>query len=305
MSRVNNFLPEMRRGVIFHSAAIVVLVAASAWGVWQASRATTGVVFVAALLPALISAALVPMLLYRVYALRRASYVLEREGVRLRWGLRFEDIPMNAVLWMHKGEEHTPALPLPWPYWPGAVLGVRHSTGAGAVEYLASDASRLVLIGTTKGIFAISPSDRDEFLLSYRRLAELGSLFPLQARSVFPSFLLARVWRTIPARVLLLVGFLCNLLMLGWVGVIAPGRTQVVLGFIAGAEAVPAVRLLLLPIVSSFFFLVDFFLGLFFFRREEPSPGTPGQVYAYLLWGSGALTSTLMLIAIFFILQNS
>jgi hypothetical protein len=57
------------------------------------------------------------------------------------------------------------------------------------------------------------------------------------------------------------------------------------------------VRLLLLPVINTFFVLVDLFLGFFFFRRKESLP------YSYLLWGMGALTPVLFLMAAFFILQ--
>ncbi len=218
------------------------------------------------------------------------------------------------MLWIRKSEEQSPALPLPWLRWPGGVLGLRRLQGGGAVEYLAASASRLLLIGTPDVIFAISPADRDEFLQAYRQFSELGSLSPLPERSVYPGFLLVRVWQARPARLLLLGGLVFNLLMLTWVSLIAPGRAQVVLGFIAGAEAVPAVRLLLLPILSVFFFLIDFLWGWFSSaeRKRRPeqicqpgSPGaSPGQTLAYILWGSGALVSVIFLFAVFFILQN-
>ena len=77
----------------------------------------------------------------------------------------------------------------------------------------------------------------------------------------------------------------------------------------------PAIRLLLLPVISSFFFLVDFFLGLFLFRRTEsqttahPLTGAiwliPGRTIAYLLWCSAAVSSVLFLLAVVFILQAS
>jgi hypothetical protein len=76
---------------------------------------------------------------------------------------------------------------------------------------------------------------------------------------------------------------------------------------------VPAIRLLLLPVISSFFFISDFFLGLFLFRRTEsqatshPVTGTiwmiPGRTLAYLLWSSAAVSSALFLLAVTLILQ--
>jgi hypothetical protein len=58
-----------------------------------------------------------------------------------------------------------------------------------------------------------------------------------------------------------------------WVSVIIPGRAQVSLGGRPGfpGDAVPAVRLLLLPVINTGIFLVNFFVGLYFFRRLRSS----------------------------------
>jgi hypothetical protein len=150
-------------------------------------------------------------------------------------------------------------------------------------------------------------------LTAYQRLTELGSLSPLTARSVYPSFLLARLWRTPSARALLLGGLALNLLLLAWVILVAPGRGEVMLGFQRGGEAVPGIRLLLLPVLSSFFFLIDFFVGLFLYRRSlypkassgaSYLPPAPYSVLAYLLWGSGALTPLLFILAVAFIFMS-
>ncbi len=104
-----------------------------------------------------------------------------------------------------------------------------------------------------------------------------------------------------------------NLVTLSIVILVAPSRGQVTLGFGAGREPVPAIRLLLLPVISSFFFLINFFLGLFLFRRTEsqttdhPLTGAiwliPGRTIAYILWSSAAVTSALFLLAVVLNLQ--
>lgn len=72
------------------------------------------------------------------------------------------------------------------------------------------------------------------------------------------------------------------------------------LGFRPGfiGDAVPSVRLLL-PVLNTGFFMVDFFAGLFFFRKPE------SQALAYLLWSGAALTALVFLGAVLFILNAS
>jgi len=197
-------------------------------------------------------------------------------------------------------------------YWPGSVLGTRRGADGKKVEYLAASIRRLIVISLPDRSLAISPDDPAAFLQSLQRYMEMGSLTPLPARSVYPSFFMARVWRAQPARYLLLAGLLLNLILLTWVLLIIPARTEVTLGFGPGREPEPAVQLLLLPIISGFFYLLDAFLGLYLFRRAEgqaANPQTsisvgyfPGLILAYLLWGSGALVAGLILAGLFFIL---
>jgi hypothetical protein len=309
------FLPPRTAGFIFHGAAILLLLGVSAWGVWQAAAADVGPVFLLYLAPALVSAGLVPLLAYRAYALRNARYIMQRDGVLLTWGLRAEDIPMDAIDWMLPSSGLGFRLALPWLYWPGSVIGTRNAPDGRRIEFLASRTRQLILIATPDRIFAISPDDPQAFMRTFQGFMEMGSLSPLPARSVYPGFLLARVFQTPSARYLLLAGLLLNLITLIIVILAVPSGEQITLGFGVGREPVPAVRLLLLPVISGVFFLVDFFLGLFLFRRTEsqvtstPLIGNmwmiPGRTIAFLLWSSGTVASCLFLLAVVFILQAS
>ncbi len=321
MSEQFAFTPPRRIGLAFHLAAIALLIALATVGVWQASRASLGVAFFAALLPFLLALVVVPLLVYRAYALWRASYTLQRDSVLLHWGLRLEQLPMHKVLWVHRASDLGQPLPFPLLRWPGAILGMRHLPGEKKIEYLASRSSQLVLIATQEQLYAISPENPDSFLYVYQRFTELGSLTRLPARSVYPAFLLQRVWNSRPARTLLLASLALSLALLTWVGLATSLRNQVVLGFGPDNPPVPAVRLLLLPVVNALFVLANLFLGLFFFRRGEarsadnmtevegPAPTTNplkpggGKILAYLLWGGGVLTPFLFLAAVYFILR--
>ncbi len=276
-------------------------------GLYRASQASIAPVFVLWLLPALLAVGLVPILAYQLYCLRSAAYILERDGMRLRWGLRSEQIPMSAVLWVNRWSELVKPLPLPVARFPGAVVGVRQlqgdarSAGPKLIEYMASEIGDLVLIGTQERIFAISPSDANSFIFDYQRLTELGSLTPLAGRSVYPSFLLGRVWRNRRARILLLTSLGLSLLLLAYVVSSIPSHPQVHLGFYPDGtpgDLAPGVQLLLLPVLNGLIVLADLILGLFFYRREET------QSYSYLLWGNGAIVPLLFLFGAFFILQS-
>ena len=296
------FQPVRRVGTIFQFFFLALFIVAGVAGFWLAFQVSIGPAFLLSLLPVLAAFAIVPVLAYRFYALQRATYTLEREGIRLRWGLRLEEIPIASVLWVNQASELSAPLPSPRLYWPGGVLGRRHLPGVGEIEFMAASMKGLVVIATPGKYYALSPEAPESFVLAYHRCIEMGSLFPLAARSMYPTFLIGRVWQSRAARRLLIGGGLLSLALLVWVSLVIPSRSQVIFGFrpdgLSG-DAVPAARLLLLPILNTFFFLSDLFLGLFYFRHEESQP------LAYLLWGAGGLTALLFLISVWFILQVS
>ncbi|HEX9029286.1 MAG TPA: PH domain-containing protein [Anaerolineales bacterium] len=308
MSESFVFKPEQRPGLVFHLIMAVAIAALGGWGFLAASRADIGPAFLLYLLPVLLAVGALPLLVYRAYSLWKASYTLEPDGLHLQWGLRAVDIPMDSVIWARPADALDQPLPLPWQRWPGSILGDRSQAGLGEVEFLASSARKLVLISTPQRAFAISPDDPQAFINAYHRVAELGSLSPFPARSVHATFLLARVWASRSARFLLLTEASLSLLLLAWVILAVPSRSQLALGFNASGgprDWVAPVRLVLLPVLNSAIFLLDFLLGLYFFRRGQMKSDGPDSVLvlAYLVWGSGALTALLFLLAVFFILR--
>ena len=265
--------PDRRLGVIFHFCAISFLIIVSGWGIWNAARSSLGPVFLLYLTPSLASFFLVPLLAYRWYCLMGAYYQLDRDGMRLRWGLRIEDIPMEAVTWISLSSALKRRLPLPWLRWPGAVVGVRHTADGERVEFLSSRSSQMVVIATRTQLFSISPAEPQVFMQAFQHLMELGSLSPVTAQSMYPAFLLSRIWRVRSARFSILAGIFFNIALLIWVSLVIPTRSTILLGFATSGEPVPSVRLLLIPLISGFFFLIDLLLGLFFFRRDlDPAP---------------------------------
>lgn len=270
------FHPERRIGLVFNLIGACILLVVAAWGIWQAFQAQVGFDFILYTLVALITLLLFPYMVYRFMALRAARYIIERDGIHLSWGLRSEEVPMDEVLWIRQSNELADPPLIPFFSLPGTIIGARHNRDIGIIEYFAASKSNLIFIATEGKAYAVSPAKADEFLLTFKRLMELGSLSPIEPRSVYPTFLIARVWAEPYARSLILGGFILNILLFVWVSLQAPTYDQIQLGFATSGEPVPSIRLLLLPMISTFLFALDGFIGLFFFRREiitdESSP---------------------------------
>jgi len=270
------------------------------FGLWRASLAESGPTFLVYLLGALLAIAFVPVLIYRMYALQRARYTVARDGISLYWGLRREDIPINHVNWVGSVDQNGMVLRKPFLRIPGAVLGTQAQADGTPVEFLAGSDTNLVMIVTTKRTFAISPADPNEFLQTYRKLSEYGSLTPIQSISDYPSFLLSRSWADRPARILLISSAVLVLALIIWVSLSISSHPQISLRVSANneaAELIPGIRLFMLPVLNTFFFITDLLLGLFFYRREDT------KSLAYLMWAASVLTSILFCGAVYFILQ--
>jgi hypothetical protein len=318
------FTPELRVGLVFHVVVLAILLTVVGAGFLLATRAIVSLFFLVFLIPALIALVLIPIFLFRGYSLYRAQYILERDGLRLRWGLREEVIPMNAVRWVYPAHDWEYKLPRPRVYWPGAILGSRQIPDGVLVEYLAGDVHNLMLVATQGRIYAISPSNPQAFLSSFQSLAELGSLTPLSPRSAYAASLLNRVWDAKAARYLLLAGGIIAMLLLILVGAALPFRNTVSLGFqpdLTRRELVPSVQLILLPVLNFSIYMADLLAGMFFFRQgeqkvsgaqtnaeQESNRGASGMVnigtqLAYLLWVSAVVIGLMFLTAFYFIVR--
>ncbi len=286
--------------MIAHGIALIGSGILGALGLWRASLSETSLAFLAFILITFVAIGLAAHFLYRMIALQQARYILARDGISIYWGLRREEIPINLVNWVGSAEQNRIKLTKPYVRMPGGVLGVQTQEDGKAVEFLASRDNNLVMIVTPQRIYAISPADDDEFLQTYRRLSEFGSLAPITSISDFPTTLLARSWADRPARILIIISVILALALILWVSLSITNHPLTALRLNPDGtpvELVPGIRLLLLPVINTFFFIADMLLAFFFYRREDT------KSLSYLMWASSALTSILFSGAVFFIQQ--
>jgi hypothetical protein len=254
--------------------------------------------FVLYLLTALLAFVPIPFFGYRAYALLRADYYIDRDSLAMLWGLRIEDIPLTDIEWVRPASDLTHPLLLPRFRLPGAVLGTRRHPDLGLVEFIASNSRNLILIATSKRVFAISPQNAAGLVQTFARATEMGSLMPTEAKSVYPSFLITQAWENPLARFLWMGGILLNLGLIAWVGTLIPSLSQIPLGFNPFGlpnEAGPSTQLILLPLISTLLFIVGITAGLYFYRWERQRP------LAFVLWISSTLCALLFLIAVLFL----
>lgn len=298
---IGHFPPPKRFGLFVHGLIIVVLAAIASIGLVFLSRAEVGPEFLFSVLTALLAFIPIPLLGYRAYSLWRADYHLDRDSLALSWGLRVEDVPLTDIEWIRPAADLTNPLSLPSFAIPGALLGLRRHPDLGTVEFLASDARKLLLIATAKRIFAISPDNPSALAQTFARATELGSLTPTEAKSVYPSFVVTQAWEHGLVRYLWLSGLFLNIGLFVWASLVIPSTPQVAFGlqFARGAfEPVPSTQLILLPVASLVLFIVGWLAGLYLYRWDKE------RVLAFIVWISSTLTALLFLIAMMFIVTT-
>ena len=297
----DHYPPPKQLGLLVHFMFILAMGGLAAWGIWNLTFTRVGPNFVIFLLDTLLALVPLPLFIYRAYALSRAEYILDRDSLEIRWGLRDEDIPLTDIEWLRPASDLTTRLRLPWLPIPGAVLGMRRHPDLGVVEFLAASSRNLLLVGTSKRVYAISPDNAARFAQTFARTIEMGSLTPAEAKSVYPSFLFSRAWENPLTRFLWLAGLFLNIGLAIWVMMTIPSLSQISLGFAPSGAALtpsPASQLILLPIVSALLFLMGLFTGLYFYRWQTH------QVLAVVIWASGTLTSLLFLLGVLFIIST-
>jgi hypothetical protein len=298
---MNEFPPPRQRGLLIHIIAILVLSAISLTLFWLVFNTSVGFLFSIYILGALVTFIPAPILAYRAYALTRGNYFLDRNNLRLIWGLRIEDIPLADVEWVRPLNALTVPITLPRLWLPGGLMGITRHPDIGRIEFLASERETLLIVATARRVFAISPADPSAFMAAFQRAIEMGSLTRAEAHSQYPSFVVAVAWENLLVRYMWLAGVLLNVGLLVWVTLIAPGIPRISLGFtpaVTPQTPVPGVQLVLLPLLSGLSFIMGWLVGLFFYRRPEQ------RILALAIWASSATSSLGFLLAVFFILNT-
>jgi len=294
------FYPPKQVGTVVQLILVLIFSLGGGWGIWGISKVQVALQLLPYLALILLFLVTVPFLIYRLYALNRSEYSLERGGIRLQWGWRSETIPMEQVNWVHLIDDLETPPQLPLIYWPGAVIGRRRFQRGPEVEYLASNQKGLVIISAGEGYYAISPELGEDFINTYHQLTEMGTLSPLPEQSVQPSLILAEVYEKRPIMVILLAGAFLNITLLIWILLVIPENQVISMGFRPGGfprEALGSVRLILFPIINTTAYLANLLVGLFLFRNPE------NRGIAYILWGGSLLIAILFHIAMLFILN--
>ena len=229
---------------------------------------------------------------YQVFLVLTTRFQLTRSALELQWGFRREVLPLEQVEWAHPVLDFDSPMPLPGFVLPFQYYGIRRIRGLGTVEFAATDRRNMVLIRAGDRHFVISPEDAYAFASEFEKLSALGPQEVVAPLSQTGRNLIGEILQDGMARKLFTAGIV-GLLTLTAVS-IALSATRPTITWIT-LELVPSNRLLLLLLVGGLDWLLNTFLGGYFYLR-----GLLEKRWIFLIWSWSAFMSlTLSAAAVF------
>jgi len=235
---------------------------------------------------------------YRVFLVLTTRYLLTRSNLDLRWGFQREIIPLDRIEWAHPVSDFDSPLPLPGFLLPFQYYDTRRIRGLGEVEFAATDRQNMVLIQAGDRHFVISPLAAHAFAEEFACLSNLGAAEPTEPVSQNARSLLREIFQDGMAKKLFIAGVIGLVVLV--IVIVTLSATRLTVTWIT-LELVPSNRLLLLLLVGALDWLVNTFLGGYFFLR-----GLLEKRWIFLIWSWSVLMSlTLALAAVFMSLGSA
>ncbi len=247
-------------------------------------------------LAVLLMAALI-ILSFRVFLVLTTRYLLKKSSLELHWGFQREVIPLDRVEWAHPVADFDSPMPLPGFLLPFHHYGTRNIRGLGAVEFAATDRHNMVLIRADERHFVISPADAHAFAREAESLSGLGAAEAVEPVSQNARSLLGEILQDGMARKLFIAGLIGTLVLAGVT--IALSATRQSVTWIT-LEQVPSNRLLLLLLVGALDWLLNTFLGGYFYLRRLLE-----KRWVFLFWSWSVVVSLILAVAAVFMSLGS
>lgn len=279
------YSPSRGKGILFFTAVCGILIVLEIFLIQTFGGTTIGLQFFLLLIAILIIGIPLIFLLYRFYSLIFSVYRLERDGLHIQWGPRSEVIPLNAIEWIRTPAEMTEDVPWSVLPMPGGYLGTVSVGEHRTFEFLASDMSKMLFLGTPRYIYVISPQNPSGFLTGFERILQMGSLENETWVTSRPAGWLLDAWADKPGRISEILSFfflICLYIRVGLrfqINTLLPGAFN---SMGLPAEGSSGTNALILPISATAVWILGTVLGLWVFQHWKK------QNIAELIWGASA-----------------
>ncbi|HAF61707.1 MAG TPA: hypothetical protein DCK95_05225 [Anaerolineaceae bacterium] len=234
---------------------------------------------------------LIPFLLLVMQMVRilRSKYRIDREGLTIQWGYQKMVIPIQEIEWIRPVDQMGYSIPLPTAAKLGIFTGKTYSPELGDILFFATQQQDAFLIGTTQEVIFLSPSDADAFQKGLQESVYLGSITPLERKSISVDSPFITIRTNLHLYLPIAFSFLLNLGLFVLVGFLANNRETIQVGTVLFESTS---NLVVIPILALLLNILDGILIPFLYKNESLRP------YAFLTSYSGLITTLLLSIAI-------
>ena len=269
---VFNYAPSRGKGILFLFPICALMIAGEIFLLRYFDVTQVGLQFFLLLFAMVLIAIPLFFLLYRLFSLIFSYYRLERDGLHIQWGLRKEVIPLNAIEWIRRPQEMTEDVPWSVLPMPGAYLGTVTVDEHLTFEFLASEMSKMLFLGTSRYIYVISPRDTESFLNGFERILQMGALTNVRWTTSRPGNWILEAWRNKPGRRSTLLSLVLLIILYIWVGTHFQVGSTISLSFSPEGkplEQLSSVNMLVIPMAATIVWITGSILGLLLFQRKE------------------------------------
>ena len=210
---------------------------------------------------------------YRVWALERLAYSVNRDGVYIRWGGATFVLPMRYIEDVFHGlPQGEGPVPSRW-MWPAIFTWFGEHGGKRWYIFASAPWSHVLFLCGQDVCVGLSPRDEAAFIRAVNERRQLGPNRDLSLGWRLPLVARWRIWQDSVALVAWASGIILLTLLWG-----------------EAAIRLDMPRILWMARLGSFVYLVDWILGIFLYRRE--------RLAGVILWWGGSAVLALLLIGL-------
>ena len=287
--------PKVILGGICGAAIVGVISIFDRWCLQRLSTTAVDLTFFFLAFAIVVSIFAVVLMVYWLYGLLSLSYILDRNGLVIRWGGLRKVVPMGTIERIVPAE----ALHVPMRFygvaWPGYRVGRGYVKGLGSLRVYATGPLRnQLLVITPSQIYGISPSNPQAFLADFDRRAGLGIVHRMEQITHRSAWASLPIWTDRQAQALIFAGFMINLWLVAYVCNAYPELPRILPLHFDSLGEVDRVgeraELFILPLIGWIVQMFDTLAGLLLHPRQ-----TAGS---YLLFVATILVQALLWAAV-------
>lgn len=237
-------------------------------------------------------------ILFWTSSLAETRYHVEEDTLFIEWGRMRQAVPLSHIRYSIRGEELSEVSRFRGMRWPGCCVGHGYITDkAGTITnhqtvfFATRPVRQQLLLVTESTAYGISPIDLGNFADCLGALKGTKYVGRGERRGSKMSFLDWRIWRDLPAQVMLAAAALLNSALFAYLSSIyGQLPASVPLHFAQSGMvdrwAAPA-NLFALPLLGALTWLTNGVIGSVFYQHPER------QLMAYLLWAAAIIMQVL------------